>query len=109
MSSAVRTTCPDCGDQKLPSTEFTIITTEGWSGGQYRFKCGDCHKIVLKDASEEIIDLLRDAGVREQKQELPIELLERPLDGTLSEDDLIDLGLAFADGTAFDKITRKQQ
>jgi hypothetical protein len=63
---------------------------------------------VLKDASEPIIQLLRDAYVREEIWELPLELMEHPEDGTLGEDDLIDLGLAFEDGTAFDKITKTQ-
>lgn len=108
MSTVIRATCPDCGDIRFGVERFTIRTRHGVSGGQYRFLCS-CGKIVLKDASEPVIQLLRDAYVREEIWELPLELIERPEEGTLAEDDLIDLGLAFEDGTAFDKITRGQE
>lgn len=109
MSTSIRATCPDCGDVKFGAERFTIRTREGVDGGQYRFLC-QCGKIVLKDASEPIIQLLRDAYVREEKWELPLEILERPSDdAVLSEDDLIDLGLSFEDGSAYDKITRRPE
>lgn len=108
MSTSIRATCPDCGDIKFDASRFTIRTRQGVSGGQYRFMCS-CGKIVLKDASEPIIDLLRNAYVKEEIWELPLELIERPQDGTLAEDDLIDLALSFEDGTTFDKITRKPE
>ncbi len=101
----IRATCPTCGDVRLSAGEVTIRTCLGQSGGEYRWycKCG----IVVKQADENIITILRNSNVREEVWELPLELIERPMDGTLSEDDLIDLELAFADGTAFDKITKK--
>lgn len=108
MSTMIRATCPDCGDIKFGAERFTIRTRQGVPGGQYRFLCS-CGKIVLKDASEPIIQILRDAYVREEVWELPLELLEHPQGGTLAEDDLIDLGLAFEDGTAFDRITKRTE
>lgn len=108
MSTMIRATCPDCGDIKFGAERFTIRTRQGIPGGQYRFLCS-CGKIVLKDASEPIIQILRDAYVREEVWELPLELLEHPQGGTLAEDDLIDLGLAFEDGTAFDRITKRTE
>ena len=107
MSTVIRATCPDCGDVKFGAENFTIRTRQGVEGGQYRFFCS-CGKIVLKDASEVIIQLLRDANVKEEIWQLPLELLERPTDGTLAEDDVIELGLAFEDGSAFEKITKKR-
>ena len=108
MSTTIRATCDSCGDVRFGVERFTIRTRRGVQGGQYRFLCS-CGRIVLKDASEPIIQLLRDAYVREEIWELPLEFIERPEDGTLVEDDLIDLGLAFEDGTAFDKITKRQE
>lgn len=108
MSTTIRATCPDCGDIKFGAERFTIRTRRGVPGGQYRFMCS-CGKIVVKDASESIIQTLRDAYVKEEIWELPLEFIERPEEGTLAEDDLIDLGLAFEDGTAFDKITGTQE
>lgn len=107
MSTTIRATCDACGDVKFGADRFTIRTRQGVAGGQYRFLCS-CGKIVVKDASEPIIQLLRDAYVKEEIWELPLELIEHPQDGTLAEDDLIDLALAFEDGSAFDKITKKK-
>lgn len=112
MATTIKATCNLCNaDVRIPHTAVTIRTQEGEreGRGQYRFICPECGKIVLKEASDTIIQLLRDARVREEYYELPLELLERPLNGTLSADDLIDLGMAFEDGSAFDKITRKNQ
>lgn len=109
MSTTIKANCPTCGDVRLSSHEVVIRTREGQGWGQYRFNCRKCGKIILKDASEKIIQLLRDNYVVEEIWELPLEILERPTDGTLAEDDVIDLGLAFEDGTAFDKITKRNE
>lgn len=104
----VRATCSfGCGDIKIPSSFFTIRTRAGEPGGQYRFTCPVCHKIVLKNATEQIIQVLRDSDVVEEIWELPLEMIEHPADGTLDEDDLIDLYLADEEGDLFDRITRK--
>lgn len=74
-------------------------------GGQYRWKC-KCG-IVVKQANQDIIELLRDSNVKEEVWELPLELMERPMDGVLTEDAIIDLNLAFEDGSIYEKITKK--
>ncbi len=102
----IRATCPTCGDVRLSAEEVTIRTCIGRPGGEYRWKC-KCG-IVVKWADEHIIEILRSSNIREEVWELPLELMEHPVDGSLSEDDLIDLELAFSDGTAFDKITKKR-
>ncbi len=107
MATSIRATCDLCGDVSFPSDRFTIRTRQGVEGGQYRFLCG-CKRIVVKDASEQIIQLLRNAYVKEEIWALPLELLERPNDEViLQEDDVIELGLAGEDGTLYDRITRK--
>lgn len=102
----IRATCPTCGDVRLAASQVTIRTCVGRSGGEYRWKCA-CG-IVVKWAEEHIIEILRSSHIKEEIWELPLEMMERPVDGTLSEDDLIDLELAFANGTFFDQITKKR-
>ncbi len=103
----IRATCNTCGDVRLSAEEVTIRTCVGRPGGEYRWhcKCG----IVVKQAEENIIDILRATNIKEEVWELPLELIENPMDGTLSEDDIIDLELAFEDGSAYEKITKRSQ
>jgi hypothetical protein len=109
MSTVIRATCERCGDIRLPASEFIVRVREGMTDGEYRFKC-KCGFIVLKYCPANIVTLLLSSGVEKETWELPLELIEHPSDdGTLSEDDLIDLGIAFEDGTAFDKITGQNE
>lgn len=108
MATMVRATCPSCGDIKLPASQFVVRTLEDERDGEYRFKC-NCGFIVVKQCSAAIITLLINAGVQHEVWAYPLEFMERPIGGTLSEDDVIDLHLAFEDGTAFGKITGKAE
>ena len=103
----IRATCPSCGDVRLSADQVTVRTCVGREGGEYRWncKCG----IVVKWADEHIISILRGSGIKEEVWELPLEMMERPVDGTLSEDDLIDLELSFANGTFFDQLLKKHK
>lgn len=105
--TVIKATCSTCGDVRLNADEVTIRTCVGRPGGEYRWhcKCG----IVVKHAEQNIIDILRSSGLKEEVWELPLELIEHPIDGNLCEDDLIDLVLAFEDGSAYEKITKKTQ
>lgn len=103
--TVIRATCPTCGDIRLSADDVTIRTCVGYPGGEYRWKC-KCG-IVVKWADENIINVLRSSMVKEEVWELPLEIMERPMDGTLAEDDLIDLELAFKDGSVYDKIVNK--
>lgn len=105
LSTVVRATCPNCGDVKLDKDAFVVRVLEGHEEGEYRFTC-ICGKIIVKDAAANIVALLVSSGVRKEVWELPLELMEHPEEGTLAEDDVIDLHIAFEDGSAFDKITR---
>lgn len=103
--TVIRATCPTCGDVRLSAEQVTIRTCVGKPGGEYRWhcKCG----IVVKWAEESIINILRGSDIKEEVWELPLELIEHPADGILNEDSIIDLELAFKDGSAFDRITNK--
>lgn len=107
MAAFIRVTCLNCGDLKLAIENVTIRTCVGRPGGDYRWKCG-CG-IVVRHAEDLIINILRENHVKEEVWELPLELLEHPLEGTLDEDAIIDLELAWAQGgdVLFDKITHK--
>lgn len=103
--TVIKATCPTCGDVRLNSSQVTIRTCVGRQGGEYRWKC-ECG-IVVKQAEQAIIEVLRSSGVKEEVWELPLEFMERPISGTLAEDDLIDFELAFKDGSVYDKIVKK--
>lgn len=103
--TVIRATCPTCGDVRLNADQVTIRTTKGIPGGEYRWHC-ECG-IVVKHAEQNIIDVLRSSNIKEEVTELPLEMMERPLHGVLTEDAIIDLELAFQDGSIFDRITNK--
>jgi hypothetical protein len=105
MATRIRATCPVCGDIQLSVEDLTIRTCVGREGGEYRWKCR-CG-IVVKQADQSIINLLRSSGTKEEVWELPLELIEHPVDGILTEDAIIDLELAFNDGSFYDKIAKK--
>lgn len=105
--TVVKCSCPECGDVQTTADQVTLVLEESTTSGQYRFKCPSCNKIILKDASETIVRLLQTANVKTEIVELPLELMERPLDGTLDPDSIIDFQLAVEDGSLFDKITRQ--
>lgn len=103
--SIIRATCPSCQDIKLSSDDVVLRTCVGRLGGEYRWRC-KCG-IVVKQADERVVMLLRGVGVKEEIFELPLELIEHPMDGTLSPDDIIDLELALQDGSFFEKLYKK--
>lgn len=103
--TVIKASCDRCGDVRLDASEVTIRTCVGKLGGEYRWmcKCG----IVVKHAEESIMNILRAANIKEEFWELPLELIEHPLDGNLSEDDLIDLNLSLENGTFIEKLLKK--
>lgn len=97
MPTTVKCTCPDCGDVAT-STDKVVVRfregTDGIEGGQYRFTCPKCGRIVLKDTAFNIISLLTASGCRIETWTPPIEIMERPLEDAhpaISLDDVIDL------------------
>lgn len=103
MSTVVKATCsfPDgsgCGDVRTDISGVTLRYLDGtpYDGAQYRFRCPQCKRIVLKDTSPEIANTLYTAGAAVERFELPIEIMERPNNdvAAISLDDILDLGLA---------------
>lgn len=98
MSTSIKTSCPDCGEIRLKENDIVVRTIEGQHTGQYRFWCPKCHQLIIKDASDRIVQILIDGGVKHEVFTLPLELTEHPIDApTINLDDLIDFGLALQD------------
>ncbi len=94
----IKATCPTCQDVSLPIERVTLRYLNGtpYDGAEYRFVCPRCSKIILKPCSPEIANLLYTSGIKVEKFELSLELLERPQEidaAPISDDDVIDLGL----------------
>lgn len=105
MATIIRVTCPSCNDIKISSLDVTLRTCAGRPGGEYRWRC-KCG-IVVKQADERVVQILRNAMVDEEIFEAPLELIEHPVGGTLEADDIIDFKLAMQDGSLYEKITTK--
>lgn len=98
MGTVVRATCPDCGDVRLTTEDVTLrfLAETTFEKAQYRFICPNCVKIVLKPADHAIATLLYSSGVRVERFELPLELMERPNEfekPVITDDDILDLCL----------------
>lgn len=95
--TTIRATCPDCGDIKTHAGNLVLrfIEDTDFAQAEYRFVCPSCNKIVVKPADRKIAELLYQSGVVAETYNMPIELMERPIDApTINLDDILDLGLA---------------
>ena len=91
--TTIKATCPSCGDVDLSPGDITIVTAPaaGWS--TYQFLCPSCEEDITKSADDEVVTLLRGAGVKVEKMHVPAEALESHFGPPLAQDDLIDFGL----------------
>lgn len=101
VSTVVKATCNlGCGDVRVDISKVTLrymSNTMSYEGAEYRFICPQCHRIVLKDTTPEIANVLYTAGAHVERYELSLEILERPQEidaAPISDDDIIDLGLS---------------
>lgn len=74
MSTTIRATCPVDGDVRITSADVVVRTLIGETTGQYRFVCPTCRELIIKDASERIVEVLVNAGVKLEVFSLPLEL-----------------------------------
>lgn len=91
--TTIKATCPTCGDVDLRPRDIvvTVAPAAGWA--TYQFACPSCDEEVTKSADEEVVTLLRGAGVRVEKMFVPAEALELHFGPPIATDDLIDFGL----------------
>lgn len=94
--TTIKATCPDCGDIELAPDDIRVelAPTAGWSA--YIFTCPQCAVDVRKDADDEVVGLLRSAGVQIDEVLVPLEALELHDGPPLDLDDLIDFGQRLA-------------
>jgi len=91
--TTIKTSCPLCGDVELTPSQIRAVQYFGRLANQsyYEFDCTGCNEVVRKDASREIIALLRSGFVTITPMVVPAEVLELPADGpVLTADDVLD-------------------
>ncbi len=86
----IRATCSECGDVELRSSDLQVRICSDTGDGTYIFRCPVCRMTDVKDAEDQVIDILVRAGVRYVEWRLPAELGERPTGETITHDDVLD-------------------
>jgi hypothetical protein len=91
--TTIKATCPSCGDVDLKPRDIMVVVAPAAGWATYQFTCPTCDDDVTKPADDEVITLLRGAGVRVEKLHIPAEALELHFGAPLAADDLIDFGM----------------
>lgn len=91
--TTIKATCPTCGDVDLKPRDITVVVAPAAGWANYQFHCPGCEESITKIADEEVVTLLRGAGVRVEKLHIPAEALELHFGPPIADDDLIDFGL----------------
>ena len=86
----IRATCSECGDVELRSRDLRVRLCSDTGAGTYLFRCPVCRMTEVKDADDQVVDILVAAGVRCVEWRLPAELLERPVGAPINHDDVLD-------------------
>lgn len=91
--TTIKATCPSCGDVDLKPRDITVVVAPAAGWATYQFDCPTCEELITKSADDEVVTLLRGAGVKVEKLHIPAEALELHFGPPLAADDLIDFGL----------------
>ena len=91
--TTIKATCPTCGDIDLKPREVHVVVAPSAGWATYAFTCPTCENQVTKTADDEVVTLLRGAGVTVERVVVPAEALELHYGPGISNDDLIDFGL----------------
>lgn len=91
--TTIKATCPTCGDVDLKPRDINVVVAPAAGWATYAFACPACEDQVTKTADDEVVTLLRGAGVSVERVNVPAEALELHYGTTISHDDLIDFGL----------------
>jgi predicted RNA-binding Zn-ribbon protein involved in translation (DUF1610 family) len=95
--TTIKATCPTCGDIDLKPREIHVVVAPAAGWATYQFICPSCEDEITKSADEEVVSLLRGAGVTVERVHVPAEALEMHFGPAISHDDLIDFGLTLRD------------
>lgn len=97
----VRATCTECGENvEILSSCITLRAQRDLKMGTYEFICPLCRKLVVKVARESIAKLLYGTGCTEVIYSPPV--IDLVGGAPMSEDEKIDLILAFMSPTQLD-------
>jgi hypothetical protein len=102
--TTVRAQCAECGDVRLHIEDLTVVMTDGGEPSRYRFRCPLCDDLVVRDATNRIVDLLLGAGAAEEHWHWPAELGEPHAGPALTPDDLLDLHVLLGTDDWFDEV-----
>ncbi|MDZ7577747.1 MAG: hypothetical protein U0904_06190 [Candidatus Nanopelagicales bacterium] len=91
--TTIKATCPSCGDIDLKPRDIhvTVAQAAGWA--TYSFRCPACDDQISKSADDEVVALLKGAGVVVERIHVPSEALEAHYGAPIGPDDLIDFAL----------------
>ncbi len=102
--TTVRAQCPSCGDVRLHIDDLTVVVADDETPSRYRFRCPVCGDVVVREASERIVELLVGAGAVEERWHWPAELAEAHVGPPLTPDDLLDLHVLLDTERWFDEV-----
>jgi hypothetical protein len=91
--TTIKATCPSCGDVDLKPKEIHVVLAPAAGWATYQFVCPSCEDEITKSADDEVVTLLRGAGVTVERVHVPAEALELHFGAPIGHDDLIDFGL----------------
>ena len=86
----IRATCSECGDVELRSRDLQVRTCIDTDSSTYIFRCPVCRMTEVKNADEQIVDILAAAGVNCVGWRIPQEMGERPAGDPIDHDDVLD-------------------
>ena len=87
----IRATCRECGDVELSSCDVQVRVCEDTREATFLFRCPICRMVEVREADQQVVDILVCAGCKSSSWRLPKELTERPKAGpAITHDDLID-------------------
>ncbi len=106
--TTIKATCPSCGDVDLTPRQVTVTTAPRAGWATYGFTCPRCHEGVTKSADNEVVTLLRGAGVRMSRLDVPAEALEDHVGPPLTYDDVLDFGLCLGMADALVALMQRE-
>ena len=94
--TTIKATCPTCGDIDLKPRDIHVVVAPAAGWATYSFVCPTCEDDVTKSADDEVVTLLRGAGVTVERVHVPAKALELHFGPPIDADDLIDFGLTLS-------------
>lgn len=95
MANKAKVSCPTCGDSTILAKEVRLHTFIGAPQRNfYAFECPICGARVERDASADVVTLIRGVGSPETITRIPAEALEEHTGPAITANDVLDFMLA---------------